>query len=62
MVFLLAKNPYSNYLIDPRFPEEKRVFFFSFDGNNDRKNNKQYFLSIPEIKTYNALIDGKNRF
>ena len=27
MVFLQAKNPYSNYLIDPRFPEEKRGFF-----------------------------------
>lgn len=61
MVFLQAKNPYLNYLIDLRFPEDKR-FFFSFDGNNDRTNNKQYFLSIPEIKTYNALIDGKNRF
>ena len=61
MVFLQAKNPYLNYLIDLRFPEDKR-FFFLFDGNNDRTNNKQYFLSIPEIKTYNALIDGKNRF
>ena len=61
MVFLQAKNPYLNYLIDLRFPEDKR-FFFSFDGNNDRTNNKQYFLSIPEIKTYNALTDGKNRF
>ena len=60
MVFLQAKNPYLDCLIDPSFLGEKRFFLFSFDHNNGRTNNKQYFLSVPEIKTYNALIDGKN--
>ena len=62
---LLTRNQNLNYLIEPSFQGENRLFVLAFehDNNNDwRASNKRYYIPNVEIKDYNVMIDGKNVF
>ena len=57
-----VQNRYLNFLIDPSFPGENRLFVLSFKDGDVRESYKQYYLPTVEIKDYNVLIDGRNFF
>ena len=57
-----AQSRYLNVLIDSRFQRVNRIFVLSFEGDENRKIYKQYFLPTGEIKDYNVVIDGRNFF
>ena len=60
---LLAQNASLNYLIEPSFQGENRLFVLAFKHDNDnecRTSNKRYYIPNVEIKDYNVMIDGKN--
>ena len=59
------KNNNSDYLIDPTFRNINRLFVLSFKNvNNDptRDSFDKYYMSLVEIKDFNALIDNKTFF
>ena len=49
-----------NYLIDPTFTDVYRLFFFSFENEEDRTSFSKYYTPKLEIKDFNSLIDGKS--
>ena len=56
------KNNNLDYLIDPTLRSINRLFVLSFrNGNNDatRGSFDKYYMSLVEIKDFNALIDTK---
>ena len=57
-----AVNQYLDYLIDPTFLPENRLFVLSFENINDRIAHTEHFLPTIEIKYYNVMIDGQNFF
>ena len=62
---LLAQNENLNHLIESSFQSVNRPFFLAFehDDNNDQRiNNKKYYIPNVEIKDYNVMIDGENFF
>ena len=59
---LLAQNPNLNHLIEPTFQGVNRLFVLAFENDDDRTNNKQYYLPTVEIKDYNIMINGENFF
>ena len=59
------KNNNLDYLIDPIFRNNNRLFVLSFkNGNNDptRYSFDKYYMPLVEIKDFNALIDNKPFF
>ena len=59
------KNNNSNYLIDPTFRKNNRLFVLSFKNeNNDptRDSLGRYYMTLVEISGFNALIDKKPFF
>ena len=59
------KNNNSNYLIYPTFRNINRLFVLSFKNGNDdptRNSFDEYYMSLVEIKDFNALIDNKRFF
>ena len=59
------KSNNSDYLIDPTFRNINRLFVLSFKNvNNDptRDSFDKYYMSLVEIKDFNALIDNKTFF
>ena len=57
------QNNNSNYLIDPKFTNVNRFFFFllPFSRNNNTDNRdsfSDYYVPNVEIKDFNVLIDG----
>ena len=57
-----SKNNNLNYLIDPTFRNINRLFVISFkNGDDDTTRNSfgKYYMSLVEIKNFNALIDNK---
>ena len=59
---LLAQNPNLNHLIEPTFQGVNRLFVLAFENDDDRTNDKQYYLPTVEIKDYNIMINGENFF
>ena len=59
---LLAQNPNLNHLVEPSFQGVNRLFFLTFENDNDRMSTKRYYLPIVEIKDYNIMINGENFF
>ena len=60
-----TKNNNLDYLIDRTFKNINRLFVISFKtGNNDptRDSFNKYYMSIIEIKDFNALMDNKPFF
>ena len=51
-----------NYLIDPTFNKVNRLFFLSFENEEDRRSFSKYYIPKVEIKDFNVLIDGKSFF
>ena len=55
-----AKPNNLNYLIDPSFNKVNRLFFLSFENENDRTSYLKYYTPKVEIKSFNVLIEGKS--
>ena len=51
-----------NYLIDPRLNKVNRLFFLSFESEEDRTSFSNYYTSKVDIIDFNVLIDGKKFF
>ena len=51
-----------NYLIDPRLDKVNRLFFLSFESEEDRTSFSNYYTSKVDIIDFNVLIDGKRFF
>ena len=51
------QNQYINYLNDPNFQEVNKLFFLSFEKEEQRKSYKLYYLSTVETKNYVILMD-----
>ena len=51
-----------NYLIDPRLNKVNRLFFLSFESEEDRTSFSNYYTSKVDIIDFNVLIDGKRFF
>ena len=51
-----------NYLIDPTFTKENRLFVLSFENEDDRTSFSEHYVPKVEIKVFNVLIDGKPFF
>ena len=57
-----TKNNNLDYLIDPTFRNINRLFLLSFKNGNDdstRDSFDKYYMSLVDIKDFNALIDNK---
>ena len=59
---LLPQNPNLGYLVEPSFQGVNRIFVLAFENDDQRRNNKRYYLPNVEVKYYNVMIDGKNVF
>ena len=51
-----------NYLIDPRLNKVNRLFFLSFESEEDRTSFSNYYTPKVDIIDFNVLIDGKRFF
>ena len=56
------QNRYFSHLVNPSFQEVNRLFVFSFENENDRTSNSNYYLPKKEVKDYHVMIDGKKVF
>ena len=59
---LLAQNPNLNHLIEPSFQGVNKLFVLTFENDDDRTSNDEYYLPTVEIKDYNIMINGENFF
>ena len=57
-----AQNNNLNYLIDPAFTKVNRLFFLSFENENNTTSFSKYYLPNVQIKDFNVLINGKSFF
>ena len=57
-----AQNNNLNYLIDPTFTKVNRLFFLSFENENNTTSFSKYYLPNVQIKDFNVLINGKSFF
>ena len=55
-----TKNNDLNYLIDPTFTKFNRLFFLSFENENNRTSFSKYYVPNVQIKYFNVLIDRKS--
>ena len=59
------QNNNSNYLIDPTFTNDNRLFILLFERNiigDNRDSFSDYYVPNVEIKDFNVLIDRKSFF
>ena len=49
-------------MIDPTFTNVNRLFFLTFENENNRTSFSKYYVTEVEIKDFNVLIDGKPFF
>ena len=52
-------NNLNYYLIDPTFIKVTRLFFLSFENEDDRTSYLKYYVPNVQIKDFNVLIDEK---
>ena len=57
-----AQNTYLNHLVNPSFQGVNKLLVLSFENENDRTSDWNYYLPKVEMKHYNVMIDGKNFF
>ena len=57
-----AKNNNLNYLIDPTFTNDNRVFVLSFGNEDDITSFSKLYIPEVEVKDFNVLIDQKLLF
>ena len=57
-----TQNPYLDFKIDPNFQGVNRLFVLSFESNDGRTPQTEYFLPEKEMKYYNIVISGQNFF
>ena len=57
---LLVQNANFNYLVEPGFQGENRLFVLAFEDDTQRPSNKRYYHSNVEINDYNVMTDGKS--
>ena len=57
-----AKTNNLNYLIDATFNKFNRLFFLSFENEDDRTSFSKYYTPSVEMKAFNVLIDRKKFF
>ena len=57
-----TKTNILNYLIDPTFNKINRLFFLSFENEEDRTCFSKYYRPKIEIKDFNVLVEGKSFF
>ena len=60
-----TKSNNLDYLIDPTFRNTNRLFVLLFKNGNDdpaRDYFDEYYMTLVEIKDFNALIDNKPLF
>ena len=55
-------NQYLNHLVDPSFQGVNILFILSFENEDDRRSQSNYYLPKVEVKDYNVIIDGKTFF
>ena len=55
-----AKTNNLNYMIDPTFSNVNRLFFLSFQNEQDRTSFSEYYTLKVEMKYFDVLIDGKS--
>ena len=55
-------NQYLNFLIDPGFQGNNRLFELQIQNAGDRKVQTGYYVLKREIENHNVMIDGKNFF
>ena len=56
---LLARNANLNHLIEPSFQGINRRLVLAFENDDQKTNNKRYYIPNVEMKDYNIIIDGK---
>ena len=52
----------TNYLIDPTFGNDSRLFGLAYKNEDGRTNFKDYYMSTRQITDYNVLIDQQPFF
>ena len=57
-----AQNQYFNHLVDTIFHGVNKLFVLSFEHENGRTSNSEYYIPKLDIKDYNVKIDGKKVF
>ena len=60
-----AKYNNLHYLIDPTFRNINRLFLISFKSGNDNPTSNsfdEHYITLVEVKDFNALIDNKPFF
>ena len=55
-----AQNRNLEFLIDPSFKGDHRLFVLSFENENEWRSYKQYYFSTVEIKYYKVVIDRRS--
>ena len=55
-------NQYLDFLVDPSLQGVNRLFALSFDNEEQRTSDKQYYLTAREITNDNAMINEQNVF
>ena len=53
---------YLDFLINSNFQGVNRLFVLLFEKTGGRTSYTRYYLSLVELKHYNAVIDGRNIF
>ena len=59
---LLAQNPNLNHLVERSFQGVNRLFVLTFENDDDRTSDEQYYLPTVEIKYYNIMTNGEKFF
>ena len=59
---LLARNPNLNHLIEPSFQRVNRLFVLTFENDDDRTSDDEYYLPAVEIKDHNIMINAEKFF
>ena len=54
-----TKTDHLNHLIDPTFIKINKLFFLSFENEEDRISFSKYYVPKVEIKDFNVLVDEK---
>ena len=59
---LLTQNPNLNHLVEPSFQGINRLFVLTFENDDDRISDDEYYLPTVEVKDYHIVINGENFF
>ena len=57
-----AQNTYLDHLVNPSFQGVNKLLVLSFEKEDNRTSDANYYLPKVEMKDCNVMIDGKNFF